>query len=283
MSDVALFKNAGLTPGDIAQHRQALQRTQATRPSVGGTPFLKMDPDDGTWIYGQEEIVVEEGSEWAVNPLSMKKGWVAWPKKGGAPLARVVGSVFKPLPQLADMEDVGADYQESIEMGLRCLNGEDKDTEITFNSNALGAVEAFHDLLALIDEQLGSNPAYLVPVIALTNTSYEHSNRAYGTVYKPVFEVKYWVDMAGNKAGAAPVKVVNEPRDAEADAQASQDEQAAAAGQATGRGRGRRAAAEPEPQAPAEPPARGRGRRAAAPEPAAPAEPVQRRRRRAAS
>ncbi len=77
MSDIQLFKGAGLPAADIAKYKQALTRVQASAPTIGGLPILKLGKD-GIWRYGQTDTDVQDGSEWAVNPVSMKKGFIAW-------------------------------------------------------------------------------------------------------------------------------------------------------------------------------------------------------------
>lgn len=288
MNDIALFKGAQLTPGDIAKYRDALAKTQATRPTVGGTPFLKLSADDGAWLYGREEIEVEAGSLWAVNPMSMKKGYKAWPKNGGKPLHEDVRSIFGPLPLITEMPDVGVDYSEACSMDLRCISGEDDGVQITWNSNAQGAVERFHDLVGEIMDQLGKNPHFLVPVIQLLQDSYDHTNRAYGKIYKPIFKVEYFVNLKLEKEGTVPTpELAQETEEDPGEQVVRQENEAdnAPAEPEQPRGRARRGAAPPaESQPPTQP--EGRARRGRPPVNEAPAagnDPVQRTRRRRAA
>lgn len=213
---LTLFSGAGLPAADIGRYKKALVEVQQTAPQIGGTPFLRLDPNDGIWVYGQQDTEVEEGSEWAVNPLTLEKGFVAWPKAGGKPVGKVLKTVFGPLPLLSDLPNVGERWDEAVRFELQCVSGEDVGTTVEFTSNALGGVEAFHNLLTEFQKQLDVDTVNLVPIVVLENSSYEHTNRAYGTVFKPVFTVARWVAMSGQPAaqqgnGAAPQTQVQNP------------------------------------------------------------------------
>ena len=53
----------------------AISKAQSKAPAVStGNPYLKMSRHDGSWSYGAEDIEVEEGSKWAINPYSLKHG-----------------------------------------------------------------------------------------------------------------------------------------------------------------------------------------------------------------
>lgn len=206
---MTLFGGAGLPSADIGRYKKALVEVQQTAPQIGGTPFLRLDPDDGVWVYGQQDTEVESGSEWAINPTTLEKGYVAWPKAGGKPVGKVLKTVFGPLPVQTDLPNVGERWDEAVRFELQCTSGEDTGTTVEFTSNALGGVEAFHSLLTEFQKQLDIDIVNLVPIVVLENTSYEHSNRAYGTVFKPVFTVVRWIGMQGasattNGSGATP-------------------------------------------------------------------------------
>ena len=65
-----------MTREDLAK---SLNNAAMTMPRVGGDKqFLKMDKGNGDWIFGQEETVVEDGSQWAVNPMSLMRGYISW-------------------------------------------------------------------------------------------------------------------------------------------------------------------------------------------------------------
>src|SRR5262245_19729890 len=52
-----------------------------TTSVVGGAgmPMLSFKREgDGTWMYGQKRIVVNDGSRWSVNPLSFRYGYICF-------------------------------------------------------------------------------------------------------------------------------------------------------------------------------------------------------------
>lgn len=216
-NDVQLFKGAGLPAGDLAKYKQALARAQATAPIIGGTPILKLGKD-GTWRYGQHDTEVQEGSEWAVNPVTMQKGYIAWATQGGTkPLGKVVRPILQGnLPLESDLPDVGAPWSENVSFQLQCMNGEDKGTMVEYASNSMGGIEAFHVLVAHLMHQIEVDPSKLVPVVSLANTSYQHANRSYGlkgVIFKPVFEIVEWVS-GGMETAAAEPEAKREPEPA---------------------------------------------------------------------
>src|SRR5258708_35882124 len=148
-NDIQLFKGAGMPAGDLAKYKQELQRVQAGAPVIGGLPILKLGKD-GIWRYGQTDTEVQDGSEWAINPTTFRKGFIAWAKSGGT---KPLGKVLKPvllgnLPVRDDLPDVGADWTENVSFELTCLNGDDDGKTAEYASNAMGGVEAFHTLIA---------------------------------------------------------------------------------------------------------------------------------------
>lgn len=237
-NDIALFKGAGLPATDIAKYKQALTRVQLSAPQIGGTPILKLGKD-GIWRYGQKDTEVQDGSEWAVNPTTLKKGFIAWAKSGGT---KPLGKVLKPillgeLPIQSELPDVGAEWKENVSFDLRCMNGDDEGITVEYASNAMGGVEAFHVLVAQFLHQLEVDPTRLVPIVILETQGYQHGNLSYGIkgwVEKPVFTIVEWV------SGGAETATALSEDEAEEEEQPAEPQQPA-----------RRAAAPPRGAAPA--------------------------------
>ena len=214
MADIIAFKGAGLPAGDLAMYKRNLEQAQETAPTIGGLPFLKMGKD-AVWRYGQTDTEVQEGSEWAVNPVTFKKGFIAWAESGGT---KPLGEVMKPvlagnLPRLEQMADVGAEWKDNVYFELTCLNGDDEGKTVKFANSTKGAVEAFHVLIAHLIHQIDVDKSKLVPIVALQSTGYQHSNRSYGIkgwVAKPHFEIIEWVSN-----GQAPAEAQEDEPDEE--------------------------------------------------------------------
>ena len=54
-----------------------------------GMDFLKLSSASG-WTYGQDNVEVEDGAKWALNPASMSKGFIAWSDN-----SKVLGDVLQ--------------------------------------------------------------------------------------------------------------------------------------------------------------------------------------------
>lgn len=262
---VIAFKSAGLPSVDVGQYRKALANASQQIQVSGGIPFLKMAKQDGCWIYGAKDTEVEEGALWAINPLSLKVGFVCWNPKGGAPLGKQMVSIFQTPLNIADMPNLGATWDDNISLEMMCINGEDKGVTVEYTANSYGGKKAFATLVAAIQRQLDADPKNLVPVVALTNDSYKSPQ--YGLIYNPIFDIKSWMAM-DSAAPAAETKPVEQPT------QQVQQQPAAPEAEAPRRGRGRG----PVTDVPAD-----NAASATAADAAATAQPEVRRRRRAAA
>jgi|GEM_PF-1563762 len=190
---VVAFKTAGLPSADVGQFRKALANASQAIQVAGGIPFLKMAKQDGCWVYGAKDTEVEEDSLWAINPLSLKVGFVCWNPKGGAPLGKQMVSIFQTPLNISDMPSLGAKWDDNISLEMMCTNGEDKGITVEYTANSYGGKKAFAELVSAIQRQLDADPKNLVPVVDLTNDSYKHP--MYGTTFNPIFAIKSWIAM----------------------------------------------------------------------------------------
>lgn len=198
MNDIVAFKNAGLPVGDLAQFQKALATAQANVAVKGGEDFLKLSKLDGSWVYGASETEVQEGSHWAINPASLRMGYIAWGK------GEVLGKKLLPIltGQMVDratLPNVGANWDECVAFQLRCMNGEDEGTQVEYEQNSYGAKKAFSQLLQAIQVQITRDTVNIVPVVTLTSDSYQH--KQYGTIFNPIFNIVGWVGMNGAAEG----------------------------------------------------------------------------------
>ena len=79
----------------------------ATIAGRSGLPMLQFKREgDGTWLHGQRRTVVEDGTRWAVNPLTFRRGYICF---GGD--KKVIGErllpVSQPMPDPSDLPDKG--------------------------------------------------------------------------------------------------------------------------------------------------------------------------------
>jgi hypothetical protein len=158
-----------------------------------GVAIIKMDKG-GHWVFGAEQTEVEEGSTWAVNPLSFVHGFIAW--GDGEVLAEKMVSIANPLPDL-DEAPPGAKkgWESQVGMSLKCVCGEDKGLEARYTVTSVGGKRAVQTLAVALADQVEKDQSKPVAIVRLKKDSYQH--KSYGKIYTPVFEIVEWMSMDG--------------------------------------------------------------------------------------
>lgn len=161
------------------------QATQRVALDSGSNPYLRL-LKSGEWVYSADDIDVQEGSLWAVNPSTLSEGFAAWGNGDlkGEEMAPMTGDPIT----MSSLPDVGAQWKKQIGFLLRCMNGDDEGTQVLYKTTSRGGLKAANKLIAEIVEQIEADPANIVPVITLEMDSYKH--KEYGKIYTPIFEVK---------------------------------------------------------------------------------------------
>jgi hypothetical protein len=180
-----------------------------------GLPMLLFKREgSGTWGYGQKRTIPEEGSKWAVNPLTFRYGYIAFNDAN-----KVVGehlvSVSQPKPMVTEMQDVGFPWQEQWAVNMKCLNDADAGVEVIFKATTDGGVKAIVIMVDLIRDRLnsGQHDGKIVPIVLLEKDSYQHGQ--YGKVWFPVLNTVDWMSLDGPAPTPAPVEPtppVDQPR-----------------------------------------------------------------------
>src|SRR6188508_3331842 len=94
MSDIV--KRSEALPADFGASLMAgIEQTRATIVAGGGKPFLRL-LRTGDYVYGQQNVDVQDGSLWAVNLATLERGWVCW--GDGEMLGQIMVSVQQPQP-----------------------------------------------------------------------------------------------------------------------------------------------------------------------------------------
>jgi len=252
MSTLQTTKAAGALAG-LGNLKAGLAKVQQSIPAAGGEPILRMGRD-GKWIYGAENIEVEAGSEWAVNPLSLQHGFICWKKtdpnnKADKPekLGEILVSMFEDKPLLSSLPDYGHPWAEQTCVGLRCISGEDEGEQTEYKPSSVGGANAMKELIGKIMAQLDTDEAHPVPVVVLKSDHYQH--KTYGKTYTPLIEIVDWISMDGVAAddGTADAPDGSDAGDAPAEEAPAEEPKTAAAP--------RRAARTPTVAAKAEEPA----------------------------
>jgi hypothetical protein len=170
----------------------ALRNLQPVGGDVG-VAIIKMDKG-GHWVFGAEQTEIEEGSTWAVNPLSFVHGFIAW--GDGEVLAEKMVSIANPLPQL-DEAPPGAKkgWESQVGMSLKCVSGEDKGLEARYTVTSVGGKRAVQTLAVALADQVEKDQSKPVAIVRLKKDHYQH--KSYGKIYTPVFEIVEWMSMDG--------------------------------------------------------------------------------------
>lgn len=195
MTIPATFKSAGLV--DTATLSKALGAASAVMNEDSGGAFdgrdlLKICQDDGTWVYGMDEMQIDATDRIAVNPSSFKHGFVSWKESKIAGEAMV--SIIDTAPVESTLPNTGKPWvrQYSYE-AVTLVDG----AELLFKNSSMGAAKAIKSLFKELQKAIATHPTYYVPVISLSSTSYVNKNYANKTIYNPIFTVEDWADVEG--------------------------------------------------------------------------------------
>lgn len=181
--------------------KAGLVNVASTITTAGGDPYLRL-LKDGSWVYGADNVEIEEDSKWAINPLSLMHGWSAWTdykKKANEKLGEVMVPAFQALPprtdlrELKDEEGNTCEWNQQLSLQFQCLTGEDEGTQVQYNTTSVGGMKAVKELLNAIARQLDTDPDNPVPVVLIESDSYQH--KSWGKTYFPVFEIVDWVPL----------------------------------------------------------------------------------------
>jgi hypothetical protein len=219
MSKAIQTGNSATLPAAIQGLGNAL--IQEGQSSTGMGDLLRfMSRDGGTWTFGAEGVVNEDGSRWAVNPLSFEMGYVCWKAKKVAGEAMVAfGTARPPRESLVDHGSftdpkgkvIQTKWDEQMSIRLKCVEGEDAGTEVTFKSSTVGGISCVKALAKAVGARISSGKMDVVAVVELTNTFYTHAE--YGKTYVPEMAIESWTDM--DEDPAAPAAKAEAPEEVE--------------------------------------------------------------------
>jgi len=204
MADIV--KRTEQLPADFGDSlMKGIEQTRSTITTGGGKPFLRLTRA-GDYIYGPQNIDVQDGSQWAVNLAALEHGWVCW--GDGELLGQIMVDVRLPQPA-RPLPLEGYAFEAQFGMGLACITGEDKGLEVIYKNNSLGYKKAFDQLLADVRARYLLDQAFYWPVLELETSSYPH--KKYGQIFEPVFKIVGWADAQGNLQSAKPRAVAAPP------------------------------------------------------------------------
>ena len=186
---------------------KTVQRSTLDNPD--GMSYLKLNKG-GFWIYGSDDVEVEEDALWAVNPHSFAVGYIAWGDASNVLGEEMVSVTDDPIIA-SSLPDVGAKWNQQVAMQLVCVSGEDKGEQVLYKSSSHGGRKRFNEFLQQVLVQLtsGISDNNVVPVIELASDSYKH--KQYGTIYQPMFNIDSWRTMEDGIDGSPDEPAEPEP------------------------------------------------------------------------
>jgi hypothetical protein len=148
-------------------------------------------------MFGQRRTIPEEGSRWAANPTTFKWGNICFGPNKKVLDERLV-SVFLPKPNLAELPDLGAPWQEEWGVNLKCISGgADKGVEVALRMSTDSGNQTIAGLLETVRDRIngGQHDGNIVPVVLLEKDSYQHSE--FGRIPVPVLTIVDWMPLDG--------------------------------------------------------------------------------------
>jgi len=182
-----------------------------------GLPMLlfKSRENSGTWGFGQRRTIPEEGSKWAVNPLTFKYGYICFGDNKKVLDERLV-PVSQPKPVITELPDMGGfEWQEEWSVNMKCLSGADAGVEVVFKATTDGAIKAIVLMVDEVRDRLnsGQHDGKIAPIVLLEKDSYQHPK--HGPTSYPVLNRIDWMSLDGPAPTPAPVEPtppVDQPR-----------------------------------------------------------------------
>tara|TARA_R110000772_G_scaffold109141_1_gene212373 strand:+ start:1009 stop:1767 length:759 start_codon:yes stop_codon:yes gene_type:complete len=177
---------------DVSNLLGGLKATKTQVQSDSGNADILRMLKDGDWVYGADDIDVEPDSLWALNPMSIQLGYIAWLDQ------KPVGEAMAPMGEdpivQSSLPEVGAPYKRQITAQLACVSGEDAGVNVITKQTSHGGKK---EITRVIDEIIarieGGEGTKIVPIFTLENDNYKH--KEYGKIYTAVMSIQKWVSM----------------------------------------------------------------------------------------
>lgn len=198
--NTAVQARAGTALSAVDRLKQGLTNYRQSAASTSKAPFLKLTKT-GEWLYGQKGVEADLEARYVIHPESLGHGWVAW--ADGQVEWHMLVSIADPLPPIRDGLKAEKGAEKAVGFLIAAIDGDDEGMTFKWETNSVGGVDAFTDLIDEIYAKLEQDGADELPypVVTLGTESYQH--RKYGKIFKPVFTVVDWMtkdeveDMAG--------------------------------------------------------------------------------------
>lgn len=198
---------------------------QVSQRSIVGK-LLKFSKGD--FLMGEDNEEVEEGTKFVANMDELMVGWIRW--EDSKPTDQIMGRVSEgyQAPKRNTLGDDDKSQWEVDEQGrerdpwqfsnyliLKNPEGNGEDDLFTFTTSSRGGLNAIGELCKAYGKAMRQRPDEF-PIVALKVGSYQHSNKAYGRIKFPIFEVTGWAPKAefAQALGEAAAETTAEPETA---------------------------------------------------------------------
>lgn len=174
----------------------------ATQRSIVGT-LLKFSKGD--YLAGQNNDEIRVGTEMIANMDELMVGWIRW--ENNRPSEQRMGRIiegYKPERryELGDDDeskwdiDQNGQPQDPWQFSNYLILKDKEDGELyTFTTASAGGRNAIGELCKNYGKMMRQKPDEF-PIVALKVDSYQHSNKAFGRIKFPVFEITGWASKA---------------------------------------------------------------------------------------
>jgi hypothetical protein len=169
-----------------------------------GLPMLQFKREgDGAWSVGQKKMVVENGSRWAVNPLTFKWGYICFSDS-----KKILGERLVPVtqdkPEETKLPDRGFPWSEEWAVNLKCIDGADAGIEVIYKPTTQGGIQAIAGLIDVVRDRLNDNQhgGKVSPIVLLEKDSYPHTQ--FGKVWTPILTIVDWMPHDGQPPAPKP-------------------------------------------------------------------------------
>jgi hypothetical protein len=177
-----------------------------------GMPMLQFKRDgNGTWMFGQKRTIVETGSHWAINPLTFKRGYIAFSNDNKVVDEKLL-PVSQPMPDVTELPDKGFPWQQQWAVNLKCIDGTDAGTEVVYKPTTVGGIQAVAGLIEAVRDRLngGQHDGKVSPIVLLEKGSYPHSQ--FGKIWTPTLTIVDWMLLSGPAPTPASPSPEEQPR-----------------------------------------------------------------------
>lgn len=201
-------------PATIQNMATGLAVSVATISDVQGDQFMKF-AKVGEYVYGADDVDVEPGQQWAINPHSFCHGYIAWGDKKhdneGTLLGETMGSAIEPLVDVNSLDKVAGDWKAQCGFQLRCTEGEDKGVQCLYKASSLGFKKQWTAVVAAVVARINAKETGIVPLVLLEADSYRH--KKHGKIFVPIINIVGWGEAGADMAAAEEPEKVEDGAD----------------------------------------------------------------------